>query len=254
LIFHKNVHPTTVSESESVSESEFFFGFVFGSSQNIRIISDSDPQHWLQELAASEGPFAEFLRDHHHTENPDAPEAAKTSSPSDVVNPVPTDRLSRSLDSSIERSLFSYMDNGVGGDLSVCRRWGGSPCQISLPYRRRHQRPPKRPLRSVSECGDDDDCGSLSTKQRFRDEKISGRRSGSPLRTSSSTSPLIPPSAEVAVNHSIPAEAAAVGSRLTEDEEVMTGQVKMKIYLKYIQVGCPLFFRLKRKVAKKLPN
>jgi protein-tyrosine phosphatase len=46
LIFHKNFHPTTVSESESVSESELFFGF--GSSQNIRIISDSDPQHWFQ--------------------------------------------------------------------------------------------------------------------------------------------------------------------------------------------------------------
>jgi hypothetical protein len=34
---------TIMSESESVSESELFFGF--GSSQNIRIISDSDPQH-----------------------------------------------------------------------------------------------------------------------------------------------------------------------------------------------------------------
>jgi hypothetical protein len=91
LIFHKNFHPSTVSESKSVSESELFvririqpkhsdyFGFGssqniriisdsglaktfglfririqpkhsdyfgFGSSQNIRIISDSDPQHW----------------------------------------------------------------------------------------------------------------------------------------------------------------------------------------------------------------
>jgi hypothetical protein len=43
FIFHKNFHSTTVSESESVSESELFFGF--GSSLNIRIISDSDPQH-----------------------------------------------------------------------------------------------------------------------------------------------------------------------------------------------------------------
>jgi hypothetical protein len=46
LIFHKYVHPTTVSESES----ELFFGF--GSIQNIRIISDSDPQNWFPQIAA----------------------------------------------------------------------------------------------------------------------------------------------------------------------------------------------------------
>jgi hypothetical protein len=46
LIFHTNFHSTTVSESESVpvSEAELFFGFGF--SQNIRIISDLDPQHF----------------------------------------------------------------------------------------------------------------------------------------------------------------------------------------------------------------
>jgi hypothetical protein len=53
LIFQTNCHPTTVSESESVSESELFFGFGFGSSQNIRIISDSDPQHWLNERSTN---------------------------------------------------------------------------------------------------------------------------------------------------------------------------------------------------------
>jgi hypothetical protein len=60
LIFHKNVHPTTVAESESVSEPELFFGF--GSSQNIRIISDSDPQHCILVVKTGALDLADFAR------------------------------------------------------------------------------------------------------------------------------------------------------------------------------------------------
>jgi hypothetical protein len=44
----KNFYFTTVSGSESVSESELFSGFGFGSGQNLRILSDSDPQHCMK--------------------------------------------------------------------------------------------------------------------------------------------------------------------------------------------------------------
>jgi hypothetical protein len=45
--FHKNFHPTTVSDPNPNPYPNPNFLFGFGSSQNIRIISDSDPQHWF---------------------------------------------------------------------------------------------------------------------------------------------------------------------------------------------------------------
>ena len=182
----------------------------------------------FSELLASQGPFAEFLRDHHTEDSDgDVPKAGghRAHSP-------PVDRLSRSLDTSVGSSFIPCSDNGHGGDLSFARHWG-SPCQISSPYRRQR---PKRQLRSVSECGGD--TGSVS-RQRLMTSSVGSDDIPELLRTFSK-SPLILPPVEAIGNHSIPVEAA--GSRLTEDEEALTGQVKMKIYIKYIQaIGCIVF-------------
>ena len=148
------------------------------------------------ELLASQGLFAEFLRDH-HSEDP---------------------------------------CSDKGGDMSISSPWGSLGQISSPPYCRQRS---KRQLKSVSEC--EGDTGSVH-RQRVMTSSI-GSDDIPELEASqctSSTSPLIPPPVEAMENHSNPKEAA--GSRLTEDEEILTGQVKMKIYILYIRaMGCIVF-------------